>query len=168
MPFYYQLVKPLNGIDEIYQKAKILNLDPARLDTTIGKNALALKITPENINKFDYITKDMKIKFLLVPNISFENLIELLDHLNVRIRNIETEELESNLEEEIQTYIVQNNIKDLLITVKKHLIIIKMIEFSLEKIVVKIYESGILWLLSGDLSSDKDIRIIEPILKTII
>lgn len=139
-------------------------MNPTAFKAKVKGFFIALKFSPDNITKFDQTNRDLNIEYLLFANYDFEKLIDNAGKLNIKIRDIIFKEIDENLQEELDKYLIREDYHNLAIFIDKNFIIIKEIEFLFNNIIIRVYDSGIIWSDSNLPSSTQLIQLIESIL----
>lgn len=167
MASYYQIVKPVGNCQEIFHKTSELEMNPTTFKVKFKRYYIALKLSPEHINQFDQSIQDLNIQYLLFANLDFVKLIENAKKLGMKIRDVIPEGLEKDLQEELDEYLIRHDYHNLSTFIEENYITIKEVEFLFSNIVIRVYDSGIIWL-DLNLSSSKQLtHLIESILDLI-
>jgi hypothetical protein len=145
MSSYYQLAKSSDGIDDIFQRAFKLNLNPDIIDVDSNSKFVVLQITPDNLNKFDDAVKNLKINNIIFSTLDFENIIKYSFDNNIKIRNTRTNDLPEEISIEFNKLLRGKNSDELMKFVKENDIDIKELDISFETMILKIFDSGIFW-----------------------
>lgn len=159
---YYQLVSSVGNYKEIVRKSRERSLCPSEVEAESKGGLLALQMSPENLDRFDESVEDLDIRYFLFSNKDFKSLIKFSQKLNMRIRGIETKEIDEDLREEMNEYIENREYDNLVKFIDENHICIKALDLFFNGNIIKIYDSGIFW-------TDVDLLIskLTPLLKSI-
>jgi len=165
---FYQLVSSTGNCNEIFHKSYERSLYPSKVMTGDYGNFIALKLTPDNLEKFDQSTKDLDISYFLFSNIDFKKIIKFAKKLNLSIRGIKAKDIEENQSEEIDEYILTKEYDDLLKYIDDNQIVIKKLDFFINGNIIKVYDSGIFWINTELSTSRKMIALLKSILNVVV
>jgi len=166
-PSYYQLTQPINGLEEVLSSLNARGITSAKLRIN-DKFLLILKIGVRDISDFDKKTSNLKLRYFLFRNVDFKNLLKKADELDIRIRSIDIGEIEEeDLREELDQALASRDYLRYVDLVDKNDIIIKSIEVSYHSIIVKFYESGIVWVDTDIIRSEEGKSILKRVLTSL-
>ena len=164
---YYQMVKPIGSCQEVYRKTSELEMNPASFITRDKRCYLGLNFSPNNLNKFDEVNKDLNIEYLLIANIEFEKIIDNANQLEIKIIDAKIKVTDDFIQEEFERYLSKREYNKLANLMNENNIIVKEVEFLYNGMIIRIYDSGIIWSDSNFSSSPELTHLIESILELI-
>ncbi len=143
---YYQLIKPQGRYyKNIYNKTKERELEPEEFKIA-NKYLLALKLKPNNFKNFDEKIEDLNIDYFVFSNNDFKKIIKFSIELNVKIKDIIIEETDNETREEFYQYFYNNKYYELIDFMDEYKIIINEMQLLYKNKLLRIYDSGIIWL----------------------
>ena len=157
MTSYYQLFKPVENSSSEYKTSNNSDIEASFFQTTDGENYFAFAFSPEKTDIFDETVKNINANYFLFANYNFEKLLLFARDKNYKVRHIEA--IYSNEDEEstLEDFLLNKQYLDAADFIKNNKIMVTSIELFVNGVVIRFYDSGIIWS-NSDLSSSIEVQ----------